>query len=101
MRAFVHPTIALLFLSVTCYGQDEAFDNLVPYPHPSASWSDRYSNVAISWPEADVIGLQRLQAVVGWAGTKITDRLLTWTVTENGAGLPLRLRSRNYRPDRV
>lgn len=76
-------------------------DNLVPYTHPSAAWSDRHSDIAISWPDAQTPGLQRLESVVGWGGAQITDRLLSWTITENGKTLPLAFSSRLYRPDKV
>jgi hypothetical protein len=76
-------------------------DDLVPYTVPTAAWSDRYSDIAITWERPDEPGIQRLQSVVGWAGTKITDNLLTWKLREAGETLPLKLTHRNYRPDKV
>jgi len=72
--------------------------DLAPYTHPSAAWSDRHSDVAISWPDPGAPGLQRLESVVGWGGTKITDGLLRWAVAENGSELPLKLLKRSYSP---
>ncbi len=76
-------------------------DDLVPYTQPSAAWSDRYSDVAITWTKPEELGIQRLEAVVGWGGVKITDHLLSWTVSEDGRALALRLKHRNFRPDKV
>jgi len=76
-------------------------DNLVPYTHPSAAWSDRHSNVALWWSNPAVSGLQNLCVVVGWAGTEITSELLDWNVTEDEKPLMLEFISRNYRPDRI
>jgi hypothetical protein len=76
-------------------------DDLVPYTYPSAAWSDRYSDIAITWPSPEEPGIQRLQSLVGWAGSKITDRLLSWKISENGRILPLKLKHRNYRPDKI
>lgn len=76
-------------------------DDLVPYTVPTAAWSDRNSDIAITWEKPDEPGLQRLQSLVGWAGTKITDNLLSWKISENGQSLPLKLVHRNYRPDKV
>ena len=47
------------------------------------------------------MGLQRLEALVGWGGTEITSNLLAWHVHEDGRALPLQLASRTYRPDQV
>ena len=76
-------------------------DDLVPYTLPPAAWSDRYSDIAITWTQPDETGIQRLESVVGWAGTKITDNLLSWKVSEGGRTLPLKLKHRNFRPDKV
>src|SRR5450755_2966175 len=76
-------------------------DDLVPYTVPTAAWSDRYSDIAITWTKPDEPGIQRLQSLVGWAGTKITDNLLSWKMNEDGQTLPLKLKHRNYRPDKV
>jgi hypothetical protein len=76
-------------------------DNLVPYIQPPAAWSDRYSDIAVSWTKPDDSGLQRLTSIVGWGGTKITDKLLSWNLSEGGRALPLRLTRRTYRPDKV
>ncbi len=76
-------------------------DDLVPYIHPSAAWSDRYSDIAITWTNPQASGIQRLESVVGWAGTKITDNLLSWLVSEGGNELPLEFKRRIYRPDKV
>ena len=76
-------------------------DNLVPYTHPSTAWSDRHSNIAISWPDEDQPGLQTLHVLYGWAGNHITQRLLTWDVLENGAPLDLSLSSRVFRPEKI
>ncbi|MEO8660028.1 MAG: trehalase family glycosidase [Bryobacteraceae bacterium] len=73
-------------------------EDLVPYTHPSAAWSDRHSDVAISWPDPGAPGLQRLESVVGWGGTKITDALLRWAMTEDGTELPLKLSKRSFSP---
>lgn len=76
-------------------------DDLVPYTVPTAAWSDRFSDIAIAWTKPDEPGIQRLQALVGWAGTKITDSLLSWKISENGQNLPVKLKHRDYRPDKV
>jgi hypothetical protein len=76
-------------------------DDLVPYTRPPAAWSDRHSDIAITWTNPDDPGLQRLDSVVGWGSTKITDNLLSWRLSEEGRRLPLKLRHRNYRPDKV
>lgn len=78
-----------------------SLDDLVPYTTPTAAWSDRYSDIAITWTNPDQPGIQRLQSLVGWAGTKITDNLLSWELSEDGQTLPLQLKHRNYRPDKV
>mgnify|MGYP000944896752 CR=1 FL=1 len=76
-------------------------DNLVPYTHPVAAWSDRHSNITLSWKKPSEIGLQRLCSLVGWHGTEITRQLLSWQLSENGQKLPLSLKSRNFRPDKI
>ena len=59
-------------------------DDLVPYTHPPAAWSDRHSDIAMTWIDPEGPGIQRLTAVVGWEGTKITDNLLSWQASEGG-----------------
>jgi hypothetical protein len=76
-------------------------DNLVPYTHPSAGWSDRHSNIVLTWERPEEPGLQRLEALQGWAGTILTHHLLGWQIYEDETALPLSLEGRNYRPDRV
>lgn len=76
-------------------------DNLVPYTHSSAAWSDRHSNIAVWWSNPGASGLQNFRAVVGWAGTEITSKLLAWDITEDQKPLMLKFISRNYRPDKV
>lgn len=76
-------------------------DQLVPYTHPSAAWSDRHSGIAVFWTRETETGLQSLQSMIGWGGNKITDTLLKWSLTEEGRELPLTLKSRNYRPDKI
>ena len=83
------------------WADDLCLDHLVPYTHPSAAWSDRHSYIALTWERPGETGLQRCEALIGWGGTKITDRLLTWTISENGAALPITLVERNFRPDQV
>ena len=76
-------------------------DDLVPYTHPSAAWSDRHSDIALSWTKPQASGIQALEAVVGWAGTKITDNLLSWAISEGDEVVPLEFKRRVYRPDKV
>src|SRR5215208_2345107 len=76
-------------------------DNLVPYTHPSAGWSDRHSYLVLTWTDPQAMGLQRLAALIGWGGTEVTSRLLAWQLCEDGHALPLALASRTYRPDQV
>lgn len=76
-------------------------DDLVPYSHPSAAWTDRHSTLVLCWPDEARIGLQQLQILYGWGGTKITDSLLTWELTEGGSPIEVTLASRTFRPDRV
>jgi hypothetical protein len=76
-------------------------DDLVPYTRPPAAWSDRHSDIAITWISPNDPGIQRLESVVGWGSTKITDNLLSWTLSEKDITLPLKVKHRNYRPDKV
>lgn len=76
-------------------------DNLVPYTDPIAGWSDRHSNLVLSWPRPQETGIQQLLSLVGWAGTPVTGNLLMWNVSEAGKPLVLQLKSRNFRPDKV
>ncbi len=76
-------------------------DDLVPYTVPTAAWGDRNSDIAITWERPEEPGIQRLQSLVGWAGAKITDSLLSWKIDEAGQTLPLKLKHRNFRPDKV
>jgi hypothetical protein len=76
-------------------------DNLVPYTHPSAGWSDRHSYLALTWTDPQAMGLQRLAALIGWGGTEVTGRLLAWQLCEGGHALPLALVSRTYQPGEV
>ena len=76
-------------------------DDLVPYTRPPAAWSDRHSDIAITWTSPNDTGIQRLESVVGWGSAKITDKLLSWTVSEKDRNLPLTLKLRNYRPDKI
>ena len=78
-----------------------SLDDLIPYTYPTAAWSDRYSDIAITWNKPEEPGIQRLDSVVGWGGTQITDRLLSWKLSEDGQLLPLTLKHRNFRPDKV
>jgi hypothetical protein len=83
------------------WAENLSLDNLVPYTHPSAAWSDRHSYIALSWEQPEEIGLQRAEALIGWGGTKLTDQLLKWEVRENNTPLPLQQVKRTYRPDQV
>ena len=76
-------------------------DNLVPYTQPAAAWSDRYSNVTLTWQNPALCGPQRFASLVGSGGTEICPRLLSWTLAEEGKALPLAVTSRNFRPDKV
>ena len=38
---------------VKAFPMEEELNNLVPYTHPSAAFSDRNSFVALSWPDGD------------------------------------------------
>ena len=68
-------------------------DNLVPYTQPAAAWSDRYSNVTLTWQNPAVCGPQRFASLVGSGGTEICPRLLSWTLAEEGKSLPLAVKS--------
>ena len=76
-------------------------DNLVPYTNAAAAWSDRHSNLALSWPRSSEPGMQSLVSVVGWGAPQITERFLSWNLVEDGRPAALRLISRNFRPDKV
>jgi hypothetical protein len=76
-------------------------DNLAPHTNPTVAWSDRHSNVALAWPRPDETGLQSLVSVVGWGGVQITERLVHWNLIEEGKPQPLKLKSRNFRPDKI
>ena len=76
-------------------------DNLLASTHPQAAWSDRHSNITLTWQNPGDCGLQMFTSLVGWAGTEITPQLLSWTLTEDGKALPIKLKTRNYRPDMV
>ncbi len=78
-----------------------SLDNLVPYTSAQAAWSDRHSDITISWPTPDRSGLQQLNTIVGWWGSSITDSLLTWSAKEEGRPIAGKLVSRNFRPDKV
>ena len=118
---YLHGALLLLLVVLTCssrpavaqqsarrqtkggssWADKVSLDDLVPYTVPTAAWSDRYSDIAITWTRPDEPGIQRLQSLVGWAGTEITDNLLSWKFSEDGHALPLKLKHRNYRPDKV
>lgn len=76
-------------------------DNLSPYTIESAGWSDRHSTVTFSWMRPGEPGLQTMVDLFGWMGSEITKDLLSWTLSEGGNDLPLKLESRTYRPDKV
>lgn len=76
-------------------------NNLVPYTHPSAAWSDRHSNIALSWGNPEEGGLQMLQVLIGWAGCRLTQNFLNWRICEGGNDLPLNFQYRNFRPDKI
>ena len=76
-------------------------DNLVPYTDTVAAWSDRHSNITLTWPRAADPGLQQFVSLVGWSGTEIVPQLLSWTLAEEGRRLPLKVTSRTFRPDKV
>jgi len=74
---------------------------MVPYTDASAAWSDRHSNVCFTWDRPNDCGLQDLGVIIGWQGSSITGRLLSWKLAANGVELPLTFVSRDYRPDKV
>ena len=98
-------SLALLLLSsLACADGATArvkLDNLVPYTNPMAGWSDRHSNVVLTWQQEREPGLQRLLSLVGWAGTEITTKFLSWNLAEDGKPLALKFKSLNFRPDKV
>ena len=114
MKTLLDFAIAALVCLPCTAGADEntarvCLDNLVPYTDPTAGWSDRHSNIVLSWGKssqpwirfADGPGLLHLESLVGWAGSPISDRLLAWNLAENGKPLPVKLHARNFRPDQV
>ena len=76
-------------------------DNLASYTLPAAAWSDRHSDIGVTWPNEAKSGVQQLTTFIGWWGSSITDQLLSWDVQENGRPLEVTFRSRNFRPDKV
>jgi hypothetical protein len=78
-----------------------SLDHLATYTLPAAAWSDRHSDIGITWPRDGEAGIQQLTTFVGWWGSSITDRLLEWKVQESGRPLEVKLRSRNFRPDKI
>ena len=76
-------------------------DNLASYTLPAAAWSDRHSDIGVTWPREGERGVQQLTTFVGWWGSSITEHLLDWKVQENGRPLDVQFRSRNFRPDKV
>ena len=97
----------VLFVLSSLARADEAtarvnLDNLSPYTNPIAGWSDRHSNLVLTWPQEKEPGLQQLLSLVGWSGTPVTPNLLGWNLAEDGnQPLALKLKSRNFRPDKV
>ena len=81
--------------------KSEFLSNLVPYTTASAAWSDRHSNICLTWDRPDEPGFQELGVVIGWQGRRIARQLLSWKLAEDGVELPLTFVSRNYRPDKV
>ena len=76
-------------------------DHLAMYTLPAAAWSDRHSDIGVTWHLDGEAGIQQLTTFVGWWGSSITDRLLEWKVQESGRPLEVKLRSRNFRPDKI
>jgi hypothetical protein len=74
---------------------------MVPYTLQPAAWSDRHSNVCLTWDRPDESGLQDFGVVIGWQGRSITRQLLAWQLAEDGVELPLTFVARDYRPDKV
>ena len=104
-KILISGVMALVVLPCTAKATEATaavnLDNLVPYTQPMAAWSDRYSNITLTWQNPAACGLQRFASLVGWYGTEITPKLLSWTLAEEGKTLPLALKSRNFRPDKV
>ncbi len=104
-KSVLFGTLALLSLCRPAWSDETTarvnLDNLAAYTNPVVAWSDQHSNVALAWPRQDEPGLQNLTSVVGWGGAQITDRLLNWNLSEDRKPLPLKLKSRNFRPDKV
>lgn len=76
-------------------------DHLVPYTEQPAGWSDRHSWLALTWTTPDAPGLQVAEALLGWGGSVLTEKLLSWAVLEAGQPLDLPLNQRIFRPDVV
>jgi len=83
------------------WSQRVNLDGLVPYTHPSAAWSDRHSNMAITWQDSAAMGVGNLQTMIGWGGNTLATQTLSWSLTEDDKPLELRLSSRNFRPDKI
>ncbi|MCC6127425.1 MAG: hypothetical protein IT426_20900 [Pirellulales bacterium] len=102
---FFGGTLAVLIFSSLARA-DEAtarvnLDNLAPSTNAMAGWSDRHSNLVLSWPQEKESGLQQLVSLVGWGGTPITTKLLGWNLTAEGKPLKMHWESRTFRPDKV
>ena len=76
-------------------------DNLALYTLPAAAWSDRHSDIGVTWPQEAKGGVQQLTTFIGWWGSSISDQLLNWNVQEDDRPLEVTFRSRNFRPDKV
>jgi len=76
-------------------------DQIMDYSFPSAGWSDCHSNVALSWPDNQVVGLQYFQSMRRHGAVVITKRLLGWSIFEDGNELPLKLTQRIPYPEKV
>ncbi len=100
-RAFLFAGLTWLASTVACADEGVSLDNLVPYTSAPGAWSDRHSDITISWPNPDRSGIQQLNTIVGWWGSSITDSLLTWSVKEDGRPIVGTLTSRNFRPDKI
>jgi hypothetical protein len=105
MKLVLSGTLALLALLDFAQADEVTaqvkLDNLVPYSNMTAGWSDRHSNIVLCWPQEREIGLQHMESLVGWSGKQITANLLRWNLTEAEKPLPMQLKSRNFRPDKV
>ncbi|HLA70676.1 MAG TPA: putative PEP-binding protein [Steroidobacteraceae bacterium] len=55
-------------------------DNLATYTLPAAAWSDRHSDIGVTWPQESKGGLQQLTTFVGWWGSSISDQLLKMAI---------------------